>query len=507
MKILRATLGILLFVIAGGNASAQVTADLSISVEIPAQIRVGEIATLLVTMRNLTSTGTSADLIARFPGGGGPTSLLPITADNEPPTCVVERDHVGCRPLFLAGGETKTVRIRVLPRQTGAHEFIASISGEANDPNRGDNTVRGTISPVGSSKFADLRLRSEVPVRIPFDQKVQQRITIENLGPDVAAGAILRIWKFEARKTLLEAPGGCSSNGNIIVCQIGAIAVGESKSLVVEYSSSSLPPPFALETEVVPLLAQDGSHAIVHNAAGAGVAADFETILIPVGDVGAGALGSVWRTELWYASDTGIAHTVPNLYACQITCPPPPDARLGVRIYSLLNHPYGGLLHVDRRVVEGMHFNLRAFDTSQSTRNFGTTIPVVRERDLETERLVLQSVPVDSNFRATLRLYDADARPNVNLKVRFYEMGSSTLIAETTVPLSASVERDFQISLPLQPGFAMIDNIVARFPELGNIRSGRLLVEVTSNTPGTRFWAFVSVTNNETQHVTVITPR
>lgn len=506
MKILRATLGILLFVNAAGNASAQATVDLSLSVELPAQVRVGEIATLLLDVRNLSSTATSAELTARFPGGGGPTSLIPISADNYPPTCVADRDTVLCR-LFVAGGETKRVRIRVLPRQTGVHEFTASISGEANDPNRGDNTVRATISPVESSKFADLQLRSEVPARLPFGQKVQHRVTIENRGPDAAAGAILRIWKHEARRTLVEAPGGCSSDGNIILCQIGFIAAGESKSFVIEYSSLSLSPPFALETEVVPLLAQDVSYAFVSNATGAGVAADYETVLIPIGNVGPGALGSVWRTELWYASDSGFPNTIPNLYGCQITCPPPPDARFGAQASVLLDHPNGSLLHVDRRVVEGMHFNLRAFDTSQSTRNFGTTVPVVRERDLESERLVLQSVPVDSNFRSTLRLFDADAKPNARLKVRFFAMGSPTVIAETTLPLSASVARDSEFSLPLQPGFAMIDNIVARFPEVGNIRSGRLLVEVTSETPGVRFWAFVSVTNNETQHVTVITPR
>ena len=33
-----------------------------------------------------------------------------------------------------------------------------------------------------------------------------------------------------------------------------------------------------------------------------------------------------------------------------------------------------------------------------------------------------------------------------------------------------------------------------------------LRIEVTPVTPGLRFWTFVSVTNNETQHVTLITP-
>ena len=32
-------------------------------------------------------------------------------------------------------------------------------------------------------------------------------------------------------------------------------------------------------------------------------------------------------------------------------------------------------------------------------------------------------------------------------------------------------------------------------------------VRVTPLTPGLRIWAFVSVTNNETQHVTTITPQ
>jgi hypothetical protein len=33
----------------------------------------------------------------------------------------------------------------------------------------------------------------------------------------------------------------------------------------------------------------------------------------------------------------------------------------------------------------------------------------------------------------------------------------------------------------------------------------RIRLEITSDAPELRYWAFVSVTNNETQHITIIT--
>jgi hypothetical protein len=47
-------------------------------------------------------------------------------------------------------------------------------------------------------------------------------------------------------------------------------------------------------------------------------------------------------------------------------------------------------------------------------------------------------------------------------------------------------------------------DLTAAFPQLASAQLLRIVLDPVS--ADLRFWAFVSVTNNETQHVTVITP-
>jgi hypothetical protein len=54
------------------------------------------------------------------------------------------------------------------------------------------------------------------------------------------------------------------------------------------------------------------------------------------------------------------------------------------------------------------------------------------------------------------------------------------------------------------PGHARITDLVSAYPVLTGVE--RLRIEIEPLTPDVRFWAFVSTTNNETQHVTVTLP-
>jgi hypothetical protein len=56
----------------------------------------------------------------------------------------------------------------------------------------------------------------------------------------------------------------------------------------------------------------------------------------------------------------------------------------------------------------------------------------------------------------------------------------------------------------LFPGYAEI-GFVASLPELRD--SALVHIELAPLSPEQRIWAFVSVTNNETQHVTTISPQ
>jgi hypothetical protein len=71
-------------------------------------------------------------------------------------------------------------------------------------------------------------------------------------------------------------------------------------------------------------------------------------------------------------------------------------------------------------------------------------------------------------------------------------------LAELSVTLSL-LNPDLQ---SLHPAYAQVS--ISDLPEVRGVETIR--VEISPQTPGMRYWAFVSVTNNETQHVTNIAP-
>ncbi|HEY0593460.1 MAG TPA: hypothetical protein VGF40_16935 [Thermoanaerobaculia bacterium] len=56
-----------------------------------------------------------------------------------------------------------------------------------------------------------------------------------------------------------------------------------------------------------------------------------------------------------------------------------------------------------------------------------------------------------------------------------------------------------------EPGYADLAALVDRHPVL--VQSERIRIEVRATDPAVRIWGFATITNNETQHVTVISGR
>ena len=52
--------------------------------------------------------------------------------------------------------------------------------------------------------------------------------------------------------------------------------------------------------------------------------------------------------------------------------------------------------------------------------------------------------------------------------------------------------------------FAFIGDLLAEHPEV--VGKGALRIDISPFEPATRAWGYVSITNNDTQHVTVIAP-
>jgi IPT/TIG domain len=136
--------------------------------------------------------------------------------------------------------------------------------------------------------------------------------------------------------------------------------------------------------------------------------------------------------------------------------------------------------------------NLRVRDVTREAESHGVQIPVVRRDDFR-GRLSLLGVPIDKRFRNTLRIYS---------------------LAQTEVLVNIQIDADLH-QVYLQPGrdlFEPASFTFTDFPLPEELPAGKSTVRVVvtqphgESQPAIPIWAFITVTNNETQQITTITP-
>lgn len=249
-------------------------------------------------------------------------------------------------------------------------------------------------------------------------------------------------------------------------------------------------------------------------------AANYETVLLPVANAQTnGAYGSQWVTQFSVfnesarvidpnapAYDIYPLNTICVVSVCVPTLPLIESQRSAMPglFRPPAPAPPGLLLHVRRDLAAQLHYELRVRDISRMFFNAGTEIPVVRETEFRTGRIQLLDVPVDGNFRHTLRIYDPDRRPTSVVRLRVFPTGPGTALAEQDITLTQQPDGDCK-PRDCYPSYGGIQFLTAAFPSLTSAMQVR--IELEPITPGLRYWGFVSVVNNETQQVTTITPQ
>jgi hypothetical protein len=151
----------------------------------------------------------------------------------------------------------------------------------------------------------------------------------------------------------------------------------------------------------------------------------------------------------------------------------------------------GRFIYVPVNSLSNLALNLRVYDSTRDDQNFGTEMPIVRLRDFEPKRLVLTGVPGDPRFRNTLRIYGA-SESNVGVRIGngpttqvHLQRGSddSYTPAYAVLTLPPTTEPTFKVTIDAEG----IDSPILPIP--------------------LPIWAFISVTNNDTQMITTITPQ
>lgn len=240
---------------------------------------------------------------------------------------------------------------------------------------------------------------------------------------------------------------------------------------------------------------------------------DMVVIPVPLGTT-PGAFGSLWSAELW-AFNSGFVtlHVLPGPCrlagsdSCTILLPPGKAVAIPALIET--QFPYLTLATPGRDDhlpgFQPVHFSLRVRDLSRAAESAGTEIPVVRTGHFVTAAIQLLNVPVTTDVRVMLRIFLHPTRGMTQrFAIRVFGMDGPT------PPLS---ERDLVLDPPppmpaIYAGYpaalAMIPDLLAGLsPETARVR---VEIEPLSD-PVSPYWAFITVTNNDTQQVTTVTPQ
>ncbi len=222
-----------------------------------------------------------------------------------------------------------------------------------------------------------------------------------------------------------------------------------------------------------------------------------------------GAFGSEFHTELRIFNDNDDVAFLIGLQGdrCTPICLPglfplalEPHEEIGPDGITLNGSP-GRFIFVAKDQLSSLSMNLRVHDVTRDALNYGTEIPIVRENEFSTNRIVFAGVPTDARFRNTLRIYSDSA---VDVLVTVGDL------APVRVKLTGGFG-DFPFPGPGFPDFHK-----PAYASFSSFPTGTAPVRVTIEADPdfvtllpieVPLWAFITVTNNDTQAITTITPQ
>src|SRR4051812_27547502 len=232
---------------------------------------------------------------------------------------------------------------------------------------------------------------------------------------------------------------------------------------------------------------------------------EWERILLPVAASGPGPNAARFETEILItnAGDEVAAIGGAATPCCTGQSPPPlamvpPHTTRTFTDFLSQSSYTAAFITVPSRMARDVITNVRVHDTSRDASSFGMEIPVVSDRDFAAT-VRLAGIPTDPRFRSMLRVYAYDARNFGPVTLRVRDAADGTLLATVPVALNAPLgEEDL---FPASAQLAL-DSIIAP------LRShARLRIDIADSDAVRPIWGFVSITNNQTQEITLVTPQ
>src|SRR5581483_6266138 len=222
-----------------------------------------------------------------------------------------------------------------------------------------------------------------------------------------------------------------------------------------------------------------------------------------------GAFGSTWLTELWVdnASDSPL-----NLVGCPPViiggqaCDGIPFHTPGVTekafSYELFDSaatesPSSAGPLVFSVAIDQADIVLRSrlYELSKHAQPAGVEIPVVREDQFFSRTSRFIAVPNSAAARSALRVYDP-FRVGGAVRVEILNEQGTLIASKILNPIPQTIDAT-------SAGYTALLDLASAFPPLLGV--DRFNVRVVPLTPGMLYWAFVSVTDQESQTVLLVT--
>ena len=242
----------------------------------------------------------------------------------------------------------------------------------------------------------------------------------------------------------------------------------------------------------------------------------YERVLVPFPPgITTGAFGSQWTGAIAVSNLGTTPVDVQGHGGCNlgILCRPkpiPPGSTVSIGLILRSNVP-AAFLEIEPGRIHDLSITMRVFDQSRQHLTWGAAVPVITREDLYAGPFGIGDIPVSPNFRSTLRVFDFDATTPGRVRVRVYRFDPLTANEMNPGPPDPLlVELNPSFATPIEgggtdghPGYASIP--LWLIPELAGAERVRVVIEPLDSTG--EYWAMVSATHNETQHVTVLSPR
>jgi hypothetical protein len=239
--------------------------------------------------------------------------------------------------------------------------------------------------------------------------------------------------------------------------------------------------------------------------------ANYTPVLVPLTSYGIpGAHGSIWASEAVFYNAT---FADARLRGPWVFPPFEPVIEPGLVerdhtvIHQLSRIPGqdGAFVYIPNPLAQGIKISLRSRNIAEGAPSYGVEVPILRYDDMRAG-VTLMDLPVETDYRSTLRIYGWTPAP-MQVRVSVYAEATSALIEEYVVDLRGVVTTD-PVPFPDHPAYAALNPISPAVRAAG----GRVRIFIsnmgeTVSPPPPPIWAFVSITHNETQQVTIATPK